>query len=219
MSKQSNLTDAETLEQARVAFENVGNQPTITAALTEVGIDTAYIDEGKAIFVNTRQAYDLNKVEDDETSVAYQAFDAKRAEVDASYKKDRKKAKVVYRKDNVTADILGVSGQMPRSYVKWFEITDKFYTSALANRVIVGSLSRYGITEQSLTATKTKITELASLRSKYLAEVGESQAATQTKDQAMLELENWMSDFYAIAKIALEDKPQLLESIGKFVRN
>lgn len=38
-------------------------------------------------------------------------------------------------------------------------------------------------------------------------------------DPAFGKLDDWMSEFYAVAKIALEDNPQLLESLGKLVRS
>jgi hypothetical protein len=53
----------------------------------------------------------------------------------------------------------------------------------------------------------------------YLREKGESQDSTKAKDAAFAKLDDWMSEFYAVAKIALEDNPQLLESLGKFVRS
>ena len=53
----------------------------------------------------------------------------------------------------------------------------------------------------------------------YLREKGESQDATKLKDAPFIELEDWMREFYTVAKIALKDNPQLLESLGKFVRS
>jgi hypothetical protein len=52
-----------------------------------------------------------------------------------------------------------------------------------------------------------------------LREVGESEDLTQQKDGAFSKLDEWMSEFYAVAKIALEDHPQLLESLGKSIKS
>ena len=41
------------------------------------------------------------------------------------------------------------------------------------------------------------------------------QEATKAKDAAFVKMDDWMDDFHAIAEIALEDKPQLLEAIKK----
>jgi len=52
-----------------------------------------------------------------------------------------------------------------------------------------------------------------------LRELGESQDATQTKDKALAAISIWMRDFYDVAKIALDDSPQLLEVLGLSVKN
>ncbi len=39
------------------------------------------------------------------------------------------------------------------------------------------------------------------------------------KDAAFAKIDDWMSEFYAEAKIELEDNPQLLEALGKTVKS
>ncbi|MGQ7868483.1 hypothetical protein [Sunxiuqinia sp. sy24] len=49
--------------------------------------------------------------------------------------------------------------------------------------------------------------------------MGESEDTTKQKDTAFANLDEWMSNFYAVAAIALKDHPQLLEALGKSVRS
>jgi len=52
----------------------------------------------------------------------------------------------------------------------------------------------------------------------YYREEGESQEATSQKNTDIEIIRNWMSEFFAIARIALKNKPQLLEALGLLVR-
>ncbi len=70
-----------------------------------------------------------------------------------------------------------------------------------------------------MTAANALLVEVEGARGTYLKEQGESQDATHNKNSVFDQLEDWMKEFYAVAKIALEDRPQLAESLGRLVRN
>ena len=218
MATRPKNSEADTLELYRVALENAETQSEISTVMAELGYDSAKITEGKTLLTETRSAYDFNKTEDDETSAASASFSDKKAELEKVFKMQRKKAKVIFRNDSLTADKLAISGEMPRTYIKWIEAAKKFYSVATTDSAIQTKLARLAITADSLTAANTLITELEAARAEYLKEVGESQDATKAKDTAFAKMDDWMSEFYAVARIGLEDNPQLLEALGKIVR-
>ena len=78
MATRPKFSEAETLEQYRIALENAETQSEIAAVMAELGYDSAVIAEGKALLTETRSAYDLNKTEDDETLAAYADFSSKK---------------------------------------------------------------------------------------------------------------------------------------------
>jgi len=218
MSKNLRTSEVQTLEQYRVAFENTASQPQISATMAEYGYDSATMAIGKALYDETRLSFDSNKKETDEEAAAYATFAAKEDQLSKIYAEHRKKAKVVFRNDTVTADMLEISGSLPQAYIKWLEIVKKFYNVALADSNIQSWLSRLKVTPNDLTAAQALIPEVEAARATYLKEKGESQDATTKKDTAFAKLDSWMREFYAVAKIALEDTPQLLESLGKVVK-
>jgi hypothetical protein len=114
---------------------------------------------------------------------------------------------------------LEISGSLPVAYVKWLETVRKFYNISVSNPDIQTSLSRLKITGDDLNAAQALIPEVEAARAAYLKEKGESQDATTIKDTAFVKLDDWMSEFYAVAKIAMEDNPQLLEALGKVVKS
>lgn len=219
MAGKKHLSEAETLEQYRVAFENVEKQPEIAAIMAEFGYDETLLTEGKTLLTKTRAAFDFNQKEDDETLGSYANFTTLKENLANTYTLHRKKAKVIFRKDETTYKSLGLNGSLPTSYLKWLETVKKFYTVAVGNSEIEKKLKRLKVTPNELQKTITLIASLETARAEYLKEKGESQDATKQKDKAFGEIDDWMSEFYAVAKIALEDHPQLLESLGKFVRS
>lgn len=219
MVSKKKLSEAETLEQSRVALNNVELQPEIASTMVEFGYDTTVIAEGKTLLSETRQSYDFNVSEDDETSEAYASFKALKTKLEDTYSMHRKKAKVIFRNDAKIMDKLDVSGSLPKAYIKWLEVVRKFYSVALKDAEIQAKLVRLKVTADELTTTDALVGELEMARGTYLREKGESQEATKAKDAAFAKMDDWMSEFYAVAKIALEDKPQLLESLGKLVRS
>ena len=219
MVTKKTLSEADALEQFRVSLENVENQPEIALAMAEIGYDATVIAEGNTLLTETRQSFDLNKTEDDETSEAYAEFDMLKGSLEDTYSKHRKKAKIIFRNDIETKDKLVILESLPKAYTNWLEVVRKFYSVALNDAEIQDKLLRLNISLDELTTANSLIADLEAARAEYLREKGESQNATKAKDEAFAKMDNWMSDFYAVAKIALEDKPQLLESLGKFVRS
>jgi hypothetical protein len=218
MASRTKLTDTQTLELYRVALENAESQPQIATIMADLGYDSEKIAEGKALLTETRTAYDANKTEDDETSAAYADFSSKKEQIENTYNIHRKKAKVVFRNDSLTADKLAITGIMPRTYIKWLEAAKKFYSVASTDTEIQSKLARLKISAEDLTTANTLISELEAARAVYLKEKGESQDATKAKDSAFAKIDDWMSEFYAVARIGLEDNPQLLEALGKVVK-
>ena len=219
MATKRTLSEAEVLEQYRVSFENVEKQSEIATIMAEFGYDETLLTEGKTLLTKTRAAFDFNKKEDDETSEAYKNFTTLKENLATTYTLHRKKAKVIFRKESTTLNKLSLSGSLPTAYIKWLETVKKFYAVASADSDIQSKLVRLKITTEELNGTIELITNLELARAEYLREKGESQDATKQKDKAFGEIDDWMSEFYAVAKIALEDNPQLLESLGKFVRS
>ena len=219
MPLKKNQTEAEALEQYRVSFENVEKQPEIATIMAEFGYDETLLTEGKTLLTKTRQAFDFNKKEDDETTEAYKNFTELKENLAKTYSLHRKKGKVIFRKEPTTLSKLALTGSLPTAYIKWLETVKKFYTVASSDTEIQSKLVRLKITTEEINGTIQLITNLELARAEYLREKGESQDSTKSKDKAFGEIDDWMSEFYAVAKIALEDNPQLLESLGIFVRS
>ncbi|WP_062060207.1 hypothetical protein [Aquimarina longa] len=209
----SKNSEAGILEQYRIALENVKNQSEIAAEMAELSYDANKIAEGEQLLLQTRNAYNSNKKEDDETTIASATFKQEKETLDKQYKQHRKKSKAILRKNPEALKKLEIHTRIPYGYVNWIEMIRTFYTNI--DQDILQQLALLKVTAEDIDTGKLQIEKVEKARAEYIKEAGESQDATQQKDLAFSKMDDWMRDFYAIATIALEDKPQLMEVLGR----
>jgi len=218
MSKQ-NPTQTEKLEEARIAIENAESNPEISEPLSENGYDADKINEGKEILNETRRLFEQKETEVDETKESKTIRDNKLDILHEIYKKHRTKAKVVFRKEPVILSQLEIDGRIPTKYINYIEIVRKFYSVLLADESLQQRMLILKVTPENLSQANTQLSEVEQAQADYIREIGETQQATDAKDDAFETLDEWMYDFKVVARIALADKPQLLEVLGFFVRS
>lgn len=200
-------------------FENISKNELLKNELAEYGYDDQEIAKGKALYDNAAQKLDLNKTESAEEKMAYDTFSKKFEELKKRYTTDRKKAKIIFKDEDTVLTVLVIKGVMSIRINGLLEDIDTFYKQLQAKEELRTPLKRLKITDEHIAEQLKALTEVRQAYLQYTNEKGESQQATKNKDAAFAELEKWVREFYSIAKIALEDQPQLLESLGKFMRN
>jgi hypothetical protein len=219
MALKNSNSQTEILEISRIALQNVETNPIIKPLMEALGYNTAKIDAGKALLNEAKTQFNTNKSLEDARANAYKDFEDLKTTIEAKYSKDRKKAKIIYKQDTLVLKELGIKGIIPKSYVKWLETVNLFYNLLNTDADILAKLAPLQVTQEHVTALIADLNSLEDLRAAYIQAKGNAQNATKTKNKAFKYLEKWMSDFYAVARLALEDEPQLLESLGKLVKS
>ena len=109
---------------------------------------------------------------------------------------------------------LCLDGSRKASYDEWSNEANLFYANALSTPKIKTRFALVNITEEVLQSGIDQLTQISQLRATQRNEFGEAQQATDMRDKALDEINEWMSLYFTVAKIALADKPQLLEKLG-----
>lgn len=212
------MSEIQFLETCQLALTNAENQPDVAKYMSEMGYDAAKLAEGRALYVETKGVYEANKKEHQDESVAYSDFDQKVKKLLQDYTLLRKKAKVVFRKEPLVLSRLKLDGTMPVAYVNKIDVIRTFATVMLADSALQAEMNRLKVKSDDIETLNAQLALVDQARAKYHQEKGESQNMTSIKDKAFAKLDDWMNEFYAVARIALEDQPQLLEALGKVIR-
>ncbi|MEO0646688.1 MAG: hypothetical protein AAFZ17_11105 [Cyanobacteria bacterium J06650_10] len=206
------------LSEAQVAIDNSLNNPQVLEYVGDFGYSADRLKKGKALY-NVAAAAQLEKsAESGEQISASETVKENWEKAKKTYMRLVKVARVALKKDGGAIAQLDLSGKRKDSLSGWLAQANQFYQNALANTAILSALGEFGITDKKL---KTGLNEVKAVESANLLqekEKGEAQAATQRRDRALDELQDWLSDYLAIAKIALEEESQLLEGLGVLQR-
>ena len=207
------------LSDAQLAIDNALNNPTILGYLADFGYTSAKIQQGKKLYTVAAAAQLAQQNEAggqvSATTVVNDAWESAKK----TYSRLLKVARVAFKRNSELAVQLDLNGARKKSLSGWMAQANQFYKNALGDKVVLLELKEFGMTEPKL---KAGLAELAVIEQANLVqekEKGEAQAATQRRDAALDELQDWLSDYLAIAKVALEEEPQLLEGLGVLARS
>lgn len=207
------------LQDYGILFENIQSQTELASELAEYGYSQEEIAKGKALYNKASAEYQKNIKETQEQTSYHAVFNQKMEELLAVYKTDRKKVRIIYKDQIDTLKNLRLKGKTTRILSHLLDDIRVLYTTLKENPTLLEPVKRLKIDENHLTQQLEKVQGVEKAYALYIKGKGESQQATKDKNKAFTELEKWVRELYAIAKIALEDKPQLLESIRKAVKN
>lgn len=186
----------------------------ISTPLAQFGYNSTRIKEGEDLY-NT--AKDLQTKQVKEYGEQYEATNVlylSRAMANKTYMVHVKIARIALRNNQETNASLQLTGNRKDSLSGWLRQANAFYTNALNTPKVITALAKFGIDKKKLEDGNALVGKLESSFNAQLKEKGEAQIATQAHDKAMDELQEWVSDFIAIARIALASEPQLLEMLG-----
>lgn len=219
MKNYKRLSEAEKLALYGVTLLNAKTREKFSIPLNEVGFSSESLEEGIKLYEAARKVFDECKPTKSRRYEMHKAFHMLKAELDEKFQVDWKKAKIIFKRDIVAWDKLGLKNPYYRTYVKWIELARLFYTELSNNPDLTERLSKRNYSNEETQARLTAISEIQVARAAHIYEKGISQNTTNAKSEAFEKLNQWMDEFFALAKIAFRKEPQLMESLDIVVKN
>jgi hypothetical protein len=174
--------------------------------------------EGSALHERAHVLYQRQKIEYGNLLAANDAFDQAQRRAQDSYMRQVKVARVALKNNRSALQKLGLVGMRKRAHASWRAQAQQFCANALAEPEILARLNAFGVTEAQLASSQRQINLAATSHATRQQRKGAAQDATYQRDIAMAALDAWMSDFLKVARVALQDRPQLLAQLGMTVR-
>jgi sulfur relay (sulfurtransferase) DsrF/TusC family protein len=165
------------------------------------------------------QVVEAQKKEYQEEREAFDAFFATKDQVEKTFFNTRDIVRELSKNDHDLQNRLKFSPMGRLSHGDWIQTGVELYESILRETAFLERLARFNLTVDRLHREKQELVTLRDLRNRTLVEEGEAQEATRLRNQKLEELDDYCSLLKTIAAIALQDRPQLMETLGVMVRS
>jgi hypothetical protein len=192
----------------------VQNNPEIQEKLNAFGYTPPRIDEGKRLLDKVNSLMTANVEEYSDQYVATDKADKLCKTTYANYMVTLKVTRVAFVGQPEILKRFNATGKRNKSLSGWLRDSRILYNNLLNSPEALTVLAQFGYSAEKLNNELAAVNEVENLHSKQLSEKGEAQQSTLERDKAFDELCKWFSSFRAIARIALYEKPQLLEALG-----
>ncbi len=133
---------------------------------------------------------------------------------DAKFSITRQVTNLVVGKDPGEKKALALNGRRAEALPLWLRQANSLYTNLLKSKKRLDKMAKRGYTKAKLEAEYKLVKEIEKLDSQQENIKGSAQTFTKIRNKKMKALDEWMAQAKKYARIALAEKPQLMEKLG-----
>lgn len=213
MKRPSRSLDA-FMESRRQLIFNAASDDEIKALVEPYGYPEAKLDEGKNIYNAADAAVEKQKSDYARQFEAKSIFDAAFDEAEEEYIELITLVRLALGGDPVKLMVLGLDGKRPKKFSSWLRRANRFYNNAIDNAELLPLVAEYGVTNARLTAGRELVKKVETANDEHDKARGTAQQSTVDRNESIKVLDEWTSAFKTVCRMALKDRPQLLERLG-----
>ena len=209
---------ADLFVSANVALTNGRDDADIQPLLAAYGYDTDRLDDGLALLTAAEEAASRQTIEYGEKEAATHALAVEFGAFRAVYLRHVTLARVAFKEGTAGYTTLGLQGDRADDLAGLLAQGRAFYRGLLGSPALLAAMASFNVDQAAVEAALGEADDVEEAKVAQAQEYGEAQVATRVRDDAVGVLEGFLRDYYAVAKVALEDHPQLREKLGLLER-
>jgi len=207
-------TIAEQLKIASIRIDNSLANNDVKTEVAKKGYTEEKLLEGKEIIKKADAAVkvriSLDGAAQDATAVEKQ----RKNNAHNAYQGFAKIARAKYKPGSPELVTLGLVGAERVSTAEFIKAGYVLFDNAKSDAAIAAAVATNGYTAEVLTAERAKIEAYEKANKDQTSAIGDAQNATEEQTKALKAMNDWISEFTKIARVALNGKKKLLEKIG-----
>ncbi len=202
------------LESSKMAINVAMSDEEIKKALLTYNFDEARLNEGLELYNKASQLAADQKKEYGEQYSAREEFEKVFEDGSDIFLEHTRFSRLACRNNANKLAKLGITGDRPTTIAGWLNQAKSFYKNAISDEELMSNLSRYAITKEKLEAAQQKIVSVEESKVRHNIEMGEAQQKTELRNDALEELNFFVTELFTVAEFSLKDNPQQIEKMG-----
>jgi len=204
-------TIAKKLLLAERETASLQNNPTTIKIMQPFGYTPEKIAEFTRIYQETARAQIMQTKEIGEKVGAYAEFESLFTIAKNQIHYLAKIAKIAFRNDEHALSTLHLNSRKPRKQAEILDFMNNFYQQALMEKKITAVLANYNYPAETLRSYQEHYLKTHARYNDLNKESADATMATKTRDDLLAVLDEWMYEFYSIAKVAYALNPHWLQ--------
>lgn len=203
------------LNRYRTGLTNARDVPELQSRVALYGYTP---DKLNQMLTRRQQAFDLylaQKTEYSEQYAATETFERAWKIAHEAYMRLVRLGRVVFRDEHAVFIKLTLNQERKRSFSGWLAQANTFFSNLLSDQDALAKYGQYNTPPEAVNAAKALVDAAEQANIIQAKETGEARQATLERDEQMDALDSAMSEFYALAELACEDAPELLEMLDR----
>lgn len=185
----------------------------IMEATGRFGYDEKRIKEGEKVYRKVQNVSDAQNSAMERKVKAHEERRKLQVSVRKKYMKMLQISRIAFDKDVIIRKALQLDGPREVTLDAWLNQVALFGNRLLNEEIWAGMIQTFGISKKELQGLMSEVDKLRTVALACENSKADSKKQTLLKKECLKDLQEWVSDYLKIARIALEDKPELLSKL------
>ncbi len=213
--KMTSRAIASKIRRAELLLDGTESHPEIIALVEPFGYTAARRAEGRALLLSAQEKLGLTQLQRAKQKQSTEALLEIEKIGRRAYADLAAAGRALFPPGSHGRTALGLNGNAPRSMTAFLRAADALFNGATNGPDDVKiALATHGYTARKLASEWEKIVALKAADSAQEGEKGGAQDLTPQQTEALAALDRWCATYLKFARIALRERPQLLEKLA-----
>ena len=218
MTTLRNDTIGNQLKRSKLAIQNTIKSPAILTLVAAKGYTLGVMNQGLVVYQDAETSVALASGTAGDQGLASEDAETAWKAVRGAYQDLAKIARAMFLRRTEVLSLLGLNKPMPGAAGDFTLAFKKLFNTGAYTPEVTAKFLAKGYDDSKYSLCRSLFSSWETAASLHKAAAGDAEDAAEDQEKKLKAMVDWVAEYFKIARVALKDRPQLLEKIGVVVR-